>query len=179
MYWTTITGNHAVMKVPIGGGTPTVLAATTSPYAIAARGGAVYFNDGDTVMMVPAAGGAPVTLATAQQFPFSMAVDATTLYWVNARGAGEIVSMPLAGGTPTTLVPSTGFARIAVDATNLYFTSAGTNEPNDGIVARVPRRRRAHDAGGRASEPRRHRARRRQRVLGGHGIGAAMRLTPK
>jgi hypothetical protein len=138
VYWTTITGNHAVMKVAIAGGAPTVLAPATSPWAIVVRDGGVYFTDGDDVMMVPAAGGDAVTMAVAQEFPSSLAVDATNLYWANSRGAGTIVKLPLAGGTPTTLASSTGSASIAVDAANVYFTSQGVIGPNDGTVVRVP-----------------------------------------
>jgi sugar lactone lactonase YvrE len=138
VYWTTITGNHAVMKVAIAGGAPTVLAPATSPWAIVVHDGSVYFTDGDDVMVVPAAGGAAVTMAAAQQFPSSLAVDATNLYWASSRGAGTIVQMPLAGGTPTTLASSTGFARIAVYGTNVYCTSPGVIGPNDGTVVRFP-----------------------------------------
>jgi hypothetical protein len=139
VYWTNISGTHAVMKVAIdGGGAPTMLAAATSPSAIVVRDGSVYFTDGDNVMMVPATGGDVIPLATAQPYPFSLAVDATNLYWSNGRGAGTIVKLPLAGGTPQTLASSTGLALIAVDATNVYFTSPNPSAPNDGTIVRVP-----------------------------------------
>jgi hypothetical protein len=41
------------------------------------------------------------------------------------------------GGTTTTLASSTGLARVAIDATSVYFTSPGS-ATNAGIVASVP-----------------------------------------
>ncbi len=138
VYWTNITGNHAVMKVGIEGGTPAVFASATNPWAIAVSDGNVYFTDGDNVMMAPAAGGNAVVIATGQNFPFSLAVDSTNVYWSSARGTGAIVKMPLTGGTPTILASSTGMNRIAVDTTSVYFTTPDPGSPNDGTVTSIP-----------------------------------------
>jgi hypothetical protein len=48
-------------------------------------------------------------------------VDATNIYW--APG-GNVMSMPVAGGTPTTVASSVDATQIAVDATNIYATTA-------------------------------------------------------
>ena len=180
VYWTNLSDNHAVMKVAIDGGAPTVLSAATSPWAIVVRESSVYFTDGDDVMMVPAAGGNAVPLATAQEFPFSLAVDATNLYWSSGRGAGAIVKLPLPGGTPTTLASGTGLARIAVDATNVYFTSPNPSAPNDGTVVRVP------IAGGATTTLVNGQSSPEGIAVDGHsvywvdtGLGAVMSLTPK
>lgn len=137
VYWTNLAGNHAVMKVPIAGGTPVVLANATSPWAVAAYGQQVYWTDGDNVMSATSSGGSATTLASGQAFPFDLAVDATNLYWTNARGAGAVLKMKKAGGTPITLVAQSGTARLAVDASNVYFTTPGASS-NDGAVVSVP-----------------------------------------
>jgi hypothetical protein len=62
--------NGRVMKVPIDGGTPTVLAnGQSEPTYIAVDFASVYWiNHGDgTVMTTPIVGGAPVTLAHRSQ----------------------------------------------------------------------------------------------------------------
>lgn len=124
------------MNVPVGGGTPSVLAPGGGSLAIATRGGIVYWVSGDAVMAVPAAGGTPKTLASGQGGPDFIAVDDANVYWTNLQGSGTIMRLPLAGGTPTTFATSTGDARLAVDATNLYFTSIGATSAN--AVVRQP-----------------------------------------
>jgi hypothetical protein len=137
VYWTNLTGNPAVMKVPVAGGKPTVLANATVPFAIAVNGSRVYWTDGDNILSAPSSGGSATTLASGQPFPAYLAVDATNVYWTTGRGAGALLKMPKAGGTPITLVAETGMARLAVDATNVYFTTPGSTS-NGGAVVSVP-----------------------------------------
>jgi hypothetical protein len=139
VYWTNLTGNHSVMVVPIAGGQPEVLASAQGAWVVVAAGGVVYYTDGNDVMSVPAGGGSPALLATEPNGPNALAVDDTNLYWSAFRGGGAIMKMPLAGGPPTALVPSTLLARIAVRGPNLYFASQDLGAaPNNSIVARVP-----------------------------------------
>jgi hypothetical protein len=74
------------------------------------------FDDG-TVMKVPIGGGASTTLASQQDAPSALAVDANSVYWA----AAGVMKVSLAGGTPTTLVSAIA-AGIAVDGTSLYWT---------------------------------------------------------
>jgi hypothetical protein len=88
------------------------------------------------------AGYTAVALACGQDTPSNIAVGNGVVYWTNYDGAastgsnstgsgGAIMSVPAAGGTPTTVVANQDFPwAIAVDGTNVYWT----NYDNDGAV---------------------------------------------
>jgi hypothetical protein len=123
VYWTSIAyfGNNwvtdesppgAVMKVPIGGGTPITLASEqTYPVGIATDGTNVYWiNNGvdlsgsqlGTVMRMPVDGGVATTLASGEMSPYAIAVDSTSVYWASSACAqgGETCTGSVAKLTP-------------------------------------------------------------------------------
>ncbi|MGB7809826.1 MAG: hypothetical protein WBP56_01705 [Polyangia bacterium] len=75
---------------------------------------------------------APTTLASGQNNPHGVAIDAANIYWT-ANYTGTVVKVPIGGGTPTTLASGQNNpARIAVDATSVYWTNYG-----DGTVMKL------------------------------------------
>ena len=131
VYWSDSGG---VMKVPIAGGTSTMLApAGGAPGAVAVDATSVYWTDpgNGTVTKVPTGGETSTTLASGQNGPSQIAVDATSVYWTTS-GGGTVMKVPLGGGTPTTLATGQdGPSGIIVDATSVYWTNGGSC-PSDG-----------------------------------------------
>jgi hypothetical protein len=131
-------GTSALRKVPLGGGATVTLASEPGcAFAIAVDATNLYWLDDTdcagvqgTIKKLPLNGGAVTTLASSQAFPSHIAVDATNVYWTSCcpyspPGAacqdGGVMKVPIAGGTPTTLVAGGEAWGIAVDATSLYW----------------------------------------------------------
>ena len=93
----------SVVKVPIGGGTPTILTSDSAAiHDIAVDATTVYWTyPGGTVKTIPIGGGTPTTLASVKGQPYGIAVDATHVYWTN--GDGGVTKIPISGRTPTSL----------------------------------------------------------------------------
>ncbi len=134
-------GGGEIVKVPVGGGTPTTLVSLGPPpdesYGwdttdIATDGTNVYWVDQiyDWVRMcaVNGCGGIPTTLAASQNGPSHVAVNGTGVYWINSGtgnhdGAVQTCAISGCGGNPTTLASGlTEPWAIAVNATHVFWS---------------------------------------------------------
>ncbi len=110
-----------------GGCMTTIFTADNRTEALVVDSTNLYWTDyGEgAVMKAPLAGGASTTLASGQIFQGfpgdygTLAVDATNVYWTSALA---VMSVPISGGSATTLYGSGGGA-IAADGMNVYWTS--------------------------------------------------------
>jgi len=95
-YWVTTMGQVASAPLPppttdgtilaTVAGTPQRIARDASYLYVAAQPGSIY--------AVPTAGGAPITLASGENHPFGIAVDANDVYWTCADGTIRAVGVP-------------------------------------------------------------------------------------
>jgi hypothetical protein len=79
----------------------------------------------------------PFSYAVGEPTPWGLALDANRIYWTNDLAPGSVRACPLAGcdasGPATLASAATAITRLAVDATNVYFT-----EFDAGDVASCP-----------------------------------------
>ena len=99
VYWTEDGG---VMSAPLGGGSATRLASTTSARAIAVDAENVYWADSTGVMSVPLVGGTPKTLFSGPTNAEGLALSQLHAYWTDAT-TGKVLRVPLLGGMTTTV----------------------------------------------------------------------------
>ena len=102
-----------------------IVEATVSDFVV--DGGLVYFvnaTDG-TINSVPVGGGAIHQLASFQERPGHIAVDATRVLWTNTIG-GTVMAVPKTGGSPAIIASEPGTAPdyVVSDGTNAYFIIA-------------------------------------------------------
>ncbi len=100
VYWTNVVTcggdagetsscDGALMKIPLGGGTPTTLASGLhTPCSLGLDADDVYWSatESHAVLKVPLGGGLPVTLARVEAYPGLLAVDPAGVYFTNDDG---------------------------------------------------------------------------------------------
>jgi uncharacterized repeat protein (TIGR03803 family) len=170
LYGTTMAqgadADGTVFSVPVGGGTPTTLATFdgtngAGPSASLILAGGTLFGttnsggaDGDgTVFSLPVGGGTPISLATfdgdnGAAPSGSLVLSGSTLYGAASQGAGPdtygtVFSIPVVGGTPTTLGTfddTDGAYPTGVTLSNgtLYGTTYQGGADEDGTVFSLP-----------------------------------------
>lgn len=138
IYWTNFDGG-TVMKVAIGGGTPSVVAQGQGhPLRIVVDTTSIYWtnNTSGSVMKAPTAGGAMTTLASPSgSLAWGIAVDSTSVYWTSfSATASAVMKVPLGGGSVASLTETAEpLEDIVADATSLYWVSAAA-----GTVSKMP-----------------------------------------
>jgi hypothetical protein len=133
VYWANFRGT--VMRLPLGGGTPTELSSEpssgTGPGSIAIDSTTVYWtHSGGTGMVrrVPIAGGIADTLATGQEWPQELVVSDGYLYWTNSGDSveGAVMKMLVTGGSAQRIAVGKGPSGLAVDSNHVYWTDFQT-----------------------------------------------------
>jgi len=136
-----VSSSGHIDAVPIGGGPWTDLlqgyTALGVPRPIAIDSTNVYFADWNAglsrLASVPKQGGSVTVLTTVSDQIENVATDGTNLY---ARGANYVFSIPVGGGTVTTLAASDGYVdsvpALATDGSNVYWSVA---KPSAGIMS--------------------------------------------
>jgi hypothetical protein len=128
VYWAN---TNSVATVPLGGGTPSTFAQNQlNATGIALDANDIYIADPappGAIYKMPLAGSSFVTLAAAPSDPWSIAIHGTSAFWL---AGGSLVTVPVAGGTPTTLASSTGASNdgvnmLALDSVNVYWIDFG------------------------------------------------------
>lgn len=153
LYWTRASTNdtYAVMKVSRCGGPAITLASgPKGAGSVAVDGRNVYWiaTNGESpsfpsqLLSVSVEGGQVTTLATGSGFAW-VALDDTSAYWTaqppNQPSLGAVMSVPLAGGTASTLASAVyGPTGIAAAAGKVYWSSTGSGWHNGEIFSEPP-----------------------------------------
>ena len=129
-----VTGLRPLVSVPIAGGSPSPLTAT-SCFTVAIDETRVYWSDGTSILSCAKRNCADSTTTlgrTSVGETHGIAVDATSVYWATTSG-GKIMKVGKNGGTAFTLASGSYPYQVAVDETAVYWTD---QEP--GTIMKVP-----------------------------------------
>jgi hypothetical protein len=141
LYW-ACSNEEAVKKVPIAGG-PVVTIATSEngPCCLVLNATDLYYRSTRGIIRLPLAGGTPTALPS-NGVGFSLALDATSLYWrVDISGGitAQLLKMPLDGSSaPVSLVTSSSMGALVVNGSTLYWTMPAGMIAGAGAVAKMP-----------------------------------------
>jgi hypothetical protein len=128
---------QGLVRLSLGGGTPTIVAATDlagpTPYSLsslAVDATSLYAAGSGIVVSVPLGGGAPRELSKplGWWWPGAIAIDTTTVFWTEGPALRKV---PLGGGSPTVLAGGVEADDIAVRATDAYYVG-------DHAIMKVP-----------------------------------------
>lgn len=147
IYWGTSSGMDTVMKMPLGGGSPTTLVSGLQDVqGIVVNANYVYFTTHASSMgtgtvgfcSIGGCGNQPVYLSKTEANPTGIAVDAQSAYWTSSvvapNGAVRYCALQGCSGSPSTLASGYGEPdTIAVDSNDAYWTNYA-----DGTVVKTP-----------------------------------------
>lgn len=133
------TSTGRILKAPLAGGAPVVIASgQPHPNFVAVDDGNVYWSNlcSGTIVKAPKAGDAPpTTLASGQAAPQGIAAHDGFVYWTNSNSANPaVMRVPACGGAPATLFAGGANPQTLVtDGTSLFW-----NDFNGGAVMKLP-----------------------------------------
>lgn len=151
--WNPDGNDGAVWRVPVAGGTPSMLEdGLDRPGPIAVRGTSMFWieswetpADDGQIVQAPLDGGDTTILASAQNGPWSLALGETTVVWTTSGSfdseGGTIFETAAGGGA---IVDGIAVAQpmpvgVAVQGTNIYWVDRGDpNVNNSGRVMTIP-----------------------------------------
>lgn len=121
LYWAN--ADHALRRVDIDGANLVTLTTMSSSIgAVAVDDVNAYFVWNSDVIAIPSDGSGPaLVIAAGLTTPSRVASDGTNVYWIDAT---TISRAPVGGGVATKMQATSDAADIAVDASNLYWTSS-------------------------------------------------------
>jgi hypothetical protein len=147
VYWSEYATPGAVRKVPVDGGTPTILGSNVNNIGIAIDptstnvfwGESISSNSGK-IDLAPINGGATTSLVSGLNNVWDVATDGTSVFWVENRTAGVVSQVALSGGPPSTLGSNlVEPVALAVDATNVYWIERNGGGQAAGTLKAVPK----------------------------------------
>jgi hypothetical protein len=118
-------------KFPLDGGALSTLVSNTSALfdSVVVDGTNAYVAGQGYAMKVGLNGGTPVTLASGSSVVGSIAIGASSVYWLGWNGStSTVMGVAVDGGVPVSV--ASGDQGVAADSTNVYSTSRGC--PSDG-----------------------------------------------
>jgi hypothetical protein len=144
-YWVNAGGTGSLSKVPLGGGSATVLGTGTGPSGsgalvtglLAVDATHAYWRD-ITDIQKTALDGSSSTALVKYAAPLGLAVDGTNVYWTGT--ADSVYQAPLSTvSSPVTLASDQAApAGITVDANHVYWANGGYVMTGGGGVSSVP-----------------------------------------
>jgi sugar lactone lactonase YvrE len=126
VWWTNWAGN-TVRRVDALGGTAVTVASSGQPLGVTLDSGWVYWTDASSILRAPIEGGPVTTLATGQDHPSGIVVDADNVYFTCHAPGGSVRRVLKTGGPVITLAAAQNLpVYLATDATSLYWTNSGS-----------------------------------------------------
>jgi hypothetical protein len=131
VYWVSYSEGGVARKVPVGGGAVVDLAPAPGARELFVASDFIWWTgEPDDVLRAPIAGlpsGGVADLFTGNPLPNGLAVDETSIYWVN-RLDGQVKKADHDLGNPKALATGDIPWDIAVDGTSIYWTEQGTGK---------------------------------------------------
>jgi hypothetical protein len=129
----------AVLRVPLGGGTPATVGTGGRPARVAIDAENVYWTDSlnGLIMKASLGGGAAVALASGQVEAMGLEAHRGQVYWTTQQShvSGSVMRVSASGGVPDTLASGEDLpSEVAVDDSGIYWVNAG----NSGTIMMLP-----------------------------------------